>query len=98
MKFVGDSRIGPGLCQRICNGGNGQEPTANAAEGEEGREAEAAQMLWQVAAMDAINGRMGRNTVYLAGAGRPERREWKTRFDSLSPRYTTSWDDLPVAR
>ncbi|CAO3460751.1 Error-prone, lesion bypass DNA polymerase V (UmuC) [Azospirillum argentinense] len=51
-----------------------------------------------MAAMDAINGRLGRNTVYLAGAGRPEQREWKTRFDRLSPRYTTSWDDLPVAR
>jgi DNA polymerase V len=47
-------------------------------------------------AVDAINFRLGRGTVRYAasGAGRP----WRMRQLKLSPRYTTRWEDLPVAR
>lgn len=48
-------------------------------------------------ALDRINQRFGRDTVVLAGAGVPVQRAWKMRRARLTPAYTTSWDDLPVA-
>lgn len=46
-------------------------------------------------ALDAINGRFGRGALEPASAGL--RREWQTRFERRSPRYTTRLDELPVA-
>lgn len=43
-------------------------------------------------AIDTLNRRFGRDTVTFAAAGR--RRAWKLRNEFLSPRYTTSWDEL----
>jgi len=43
-------------------------------------------------AIDALNKRYGRDTVTLAASGR--KRGWKLRCDFISPRYTTSWDEL----
>ena len=43
-------------------------------------------------ALDSLNSRYGRDTVTYAASGR--RRAWKLRSDQLSPRYTTSWDEL----
>jgi DNA polymerase V len=43
-------------------------------------------------AVDALNRRYGRDTVTFAASGR--RRGWKLRSEFLSPRYTTSWDEL----
>jgi DNA polymerase V len=43
-------------------------------------------------AVDALNRRYGRDTVTFAASGR--RRAWKLRSEFLSPRYTTSWDEL----
>ena len=46
-----------------------------------------------MAAMDAINGRYGRQTVRLAGQGFAE--VWQLKAEHRSPRYTTCWDELP---
>lgn len=47
-------------------------------------------------ALDAINRRYGRGTLKLSQDG--SRRRWAMRQDRKSPAYTTSWDELPVAR
>ena len=49
-----------------------------------------------MAAMDRINRHYGRETVMLAGAGLHKR--WTMRQAHRSPRYTTRWDELPIAR
>ncbi|OHC82210.1 MAG: DNA polymerase V subunit UmuC [Rhodospirillales bacterium RIFCSPLOWO2_12_FULL_67_15] len=46
-----------------------------------------------MAAMDALNARMGRNTVFPASAGLA--RPWKIRAERRSARYTTSFAELP---
>lgn len=43
--------------------------------------------------MDAINAKVGK--VWLAGQGADH--AWRMSRERLSPRYTTSWDELPVA-
>ncbi|MFE8031895.1 DUF4113 domain-containing protein, partial [Thiohalocapsa marina] len=48
-----------------------------------------------MATLDQINDRFGRGSLYLANA-RPAPR-WARRQDHRSPRYTTRWDELPVA-
>lgn len=52
-----------------------------------------------MATLDRINDRFGRGTIGLASAGvsRSERR-WSMRQQLRTPAYTTSWNDLPVAR
>ena len=47
-------------------------------------------------ALDAVNARWGRNTLKYAAAG--VERSWKMRQMKLSPRFTTQWEDLPVAK
>jgi DNA polymerase V len=47
-------------------------------------------------AVDKINLSQGRNTVFYAAQGVDK--PWKMRQLKLSPRYTTSWADLPVAK
>ena len=44
-------------------------------------------------AMDAVNAKFGRGTITLAAAG--IRRDWQTKFDMRSPRYTTRVAELP---
>lgn len=44
-------------------------------------------------AMDTLNSRYGRNTVFVAGQGIEQR--WQMRRDMLSPQYTTNWRHLP---
>jgi DNA polymerase V len=43
-------------------------------------------------ALDALNGRYGRDTITFAAAGRAQ--AWKLRRDLFSRRYTTDWDEL----
>ena len=50
-----------------------------------------------MATMDAINRRFGRGTVGLAATGWKAVPKWGMRQQSLSPRFTTSWRDLPSA-
>lgn len=47
-------------------------------------------------ALDAINQRFGKDTLRLAsGLGQ---HRWTARFDMVSQRYTTNWNELPLAR
>ena len=48
------------------------------------------------AAVDIINARMGRGTVFFAASG--VERKWKMKREMLSSHYTTSWDELLVVR
>lgn len=45
--------------------------------------------------MDRLNREMGRDTLFLAGAGID--RAWRMRQGNRSPRYTTHWAEIPVA-
>jgi len=47
-------------------------------------------------ALDKLNRRFGRDTIGYAAAG--INRGWTMQRGSLSPRYTTSWDELLVVR
>ncbi|GJE47005.1 Protein UmuC [Methylobacterium tardum] len=49
-----------------------------------------------MAALDACNRRYGRGTVVPATAGVVQKREWATKFEMRSPRYTTRFEELPV--
>lgn len=44
--------------------------------------------------MDTVNTLMGKNTLHYAATG--VKREWRTRSERKSPRYTTNWDELPL--
>jgi len=46
-------------------------------------------------AVDKINDTFGPGTIYYAGCG--IKRTWKTRRDSVSPSYTTEWEEIPNA-
>ena len=50
-----------------------------------------------MAALDACNARWGRGAVVPARAGLTTKREWNTKFEMRTPRYTTQVSDLPVA-
>ena len=54
-----------------------------------------AQSAKLMAAMDAINAQFGRGTV-TTGANGTEKR-WAMRSKNRSPRFTTQWDELPIA-
>ena len=47
-------------------------------------------------AMDAVNRVWGRGTLRTGAAGIAKR--WAMRSENRSPRYTTQWDELPVAK
>ena len=50
-------------------------------------------------ALDRLNDRYGRGTVVLASEGlKGPQRDFEMRQNLLTPQYTTSWSDLPVAR
>jgi len=48
-------------------------------------------------AVDRINQTHGKETIGLAAAGLPGERSWTMKRQKRSPRYTTRWDELPVA-
>jgi DNA polymerase V len=49
--------------------------------------------------VDALNGRFGRGSLRLAGAGLDQdQRAWSMKQERRTPGYTTSWDGMPVAR
>ncbi|GEP04012.1 Y-family DNA polymerase [Methylobacterium oxalidis] len=50
-----------------------------------------------MAAMDACNARFGRGTVVPARAGVEKKRDWSTKFEMRTPRYTTQLSELPTA-
>jgi DNA polymerase V len=52
-----------------------------------------------MATLDDINRRFGRGALQLASSGLDgERRPWSMRQERRTPRYTTSWDEMPVVR
>ncbi|MBS0400903.1 MAG: DUF4113 domain-containing protein, partial [Proteobacteria bacterium] len=60
-------------------------------------EGEASERLMSV--LDAINDRYGQGAIRVASAGtQVKKREWEMRQQLRTPRYTTRWDELPVAR
>ena len=72
-------------------------------EGQEQRElpldddGEASERL--MGAVDAINDRYGQGSIRVASAGvQVKKREFEMRQQLRTPRYTTRWDELPVAR
>lgn len=49
--------------------------------------------------LDRLNQRYGQDTVFMASAGLGgARRVWSMKQEHRSPRYTTCWEELPVAR
>jgi DNA polymerase V len=48
-------------------------------------------------AVDRINYEHGKGTIGLAAAGIDGEREWTMKRQKRSPRYTTRWDELPIA-
>jgi DNA polymerase V len=52
--------------------------------------------------LDGLNLRYGRGTVSMASAGivgeRGDRRAWSMKQERRTPQYTTSWNDIAVAR
>jgi DNA polymerase V len=49
-----------------------------------------------MATLDAINAEFGRDTVKTGASGTDKR--WAMRSENRSARFTTRWDELPVAR
>lgn len=50
-------------------------------------------------AIDGINDRYGKGTVHIASAGvASQKKSWSMRQERRTPQYTTSWDEVPVAR
>ncbi|WP_339159457.1 DUF4113 domain-containing protein [Methylobacterium bullatum] len=50
-----------------------------------------------MAALHACNTRLRRGAVVPARAGLTAKRNWATKFEMRTPRYTTRISDLPVA-
>lgn len=51
-----------------------------------------------MSAIDNLNRRYGRGTVFVGGAGMAADRAWSPRQTRLTPQYTTRLSDIPVAR
>lgn len=50
-------------------------------------------------AVDHLNARYGKGTLSVASTGASRRqREWSMKQERLTPKYTTDWGDLPIAR
>jgi DNA polymerase V len=49
----------------------------------------------RLAAVDAINRRYGKDKIYYAAEGLSD--AWQPKHGSRSPRYTTNWEELPIA-
>jgi DNA polymerase V len=47
-------------------------------------------------AIDSVNGKWGKRTVYFAACGIQQK--WHMKSESRSPCYTTEWDDIPEAK
>ncbi|MGZ5780221.1 MAG: Y-family DNA polymerase [Burkholderiaceae bacterium] len=45
-------------------------------------------------AMDGLNTKYGRSTIYFASAGIQHR--WSAMFENRTPRYTTRWEEVPI--
>jgi len=57
-------------------------------------EADSPEQQALMATVDVLNRCMGKDALFLAGAGVPGERAWAMRRDRKSPAYTTRWDEL----
>ena len=49
--------------------------------------------------LDGINARYGKGTVHVASTGHTaSSKDWGMRQDRRTPRYTTNWLEIPLAR
>ncbi len=55
-----------------------------------------AQKLMQT--LDSINARYGRHALHFAGQGLDAQAPWRMKQKFRSPKFTTAWDNLPVAK
>jgi DNA polymerase V len=69
-----------------------QDNTENDMFGNDYRDSSSAGIM---SALDRINSRHGRDSIRFAASGGEQR--WKMKRSRLSPRFTTSWRELPVA-
>ena len=68
-------------------------------QGELDLEPEPAERGQLMGTMDKLNDRFGRGTLVLASAGvKGPQRDFEMKQNLLTPRYTTCWADLPVAK
>ncbi|RYF02386.1 MAG: Y-family DNA polymerase [Comamonadaceae bacterium] len=52
-----------------------------------------------MAAMDAVNDRYGQGTLHVGATGATQHtRDWGMKQERQTPRYTTRWEDIPIAR
>jgi DNA polymerase V len=52
-----------------------------------------------MSAVDKLEERFGRGTVsYASGGARRSPRSWTVKADRRTPRYTTHWDELAIAK
>lgn len=49
-------------------------------------------------AMDRLNSRFGKRTVFVGSAGLPQGHQWAMRQERRTPQYTTRLSDIPIAR
>jgi DNA polymerase V len=71
-----------------------QQQTELDLEGDDGRDRSTLML-----AMDQLNDRYGRGTVLLGSAGLAgDKRTWSMKQERRTPRYTTCWEDVPVAK
>ena len=63
------------------------------------RDAQGRPLRHELGAVDAINDRYGQGSIRVASAGaQVKKRMFEMRQQLRTPRYTTRWDELPVAR
>lgn len=48
--------------------------------------------------LDRVNAKWGKGTLGIGSAGLQEPRRWTMHRDMMSPRFTTRWKELPIAR
>ncbi|MBO1923027.1 Y-family DNA polymerase [Thiomicrorhabdus sp. 6S3-12] len=48
--------------------------------------------------MDQLNRKHGRGSLFLASSGSSRPQGWQMARNLLSPRYTTRWEDIPIAK
>ena len=52
-----------------------------------------------MSALDGLNARYGKGTVHVASTGQTRaNQDWSMRQGRRTPRYTTEWSELPIAR
>ena len=74
--------------------------TSNVVQGELDLDAGLSERNDLMIAMDSLNSKYGRNTVSLASSGvghKSGSRAWAMRQEMLTTKYTTRWDDIPIA-